>query len=103
LARKSVKKKIPFEKVKIIVNQLISMIQKLQSANRNVQNFNPSNIFISKDGKLKLLNFCLGKKFEEFFRKSKSFLNGDPLYMAPEIISKGQVYPESEIWSLGKC
>lgn len=96
------KQEVPFEKAKIIVNQLVEMVFQLQKTGRNVQNFNPSNIFISKDGKLKLLDFCIGKRFSEFFSKSKSFLNGDPLYLAPEIILRGIVYPESEIWSLGK-
>lgn len=77
------------------------MISAVHRAGKSIQNFNPSNIFISKEGRLKLLNFSIGKKFTEFFNKSKTFINGDPLYLAPEIILKGVVFPESDVWSLG--
>jgi serine/threonine protein kinase len=79
----------------------MNIILAVHKSGKSVQNFNPSNIFISKEGNLKLLDFCFGKKFKEFFSKSKTFLNGDPLYLAPEIILKGNYYPESSIWSLG--
>lgn len=79
------------------------MISGVRRAGKSIQNFNPSNIFISKEGRLKLLDFSIGKKFTEFFNKSKMFINGDPLYLAPEIILKGVVFPESDVWSLGGC
>jgi serine/threonine protein kinase len=60
----------------------------------------PSNIMISRDGRIKLIDFGIARFFKEDKRED-TFVYGTPGYAAPEQYGIGQTDVRSDIFSLG--
>ena len=60
----------------------------------------PSNIMISREGKVKLIDFGIARFFKENKRED-TFVYGTPGYAAPEQYGTGQTDVRSDIFSLG--
>jgi len=60
----------------------------------------PRNILVSEIGEVKLINFGVAAKLEDW-QQWKHSLCGTPLYMAPEVILQQDYSFEIDIWSLG--
>ena len=58
------------------------------------------NIFLMKNGLVKLGDFGIAKKFQKTMDKAKTFI-GTPYYLSPEIIEGKPYDSKSDIWSLG--
>ena len=69
----------------------------------------PDNIFLSRDGTVKVVDFGIAKAFAH---EKKKMVNepslteahrvvGTPVYMAPEVITKTGLYPASDLYALG--
>ena len=59
-----------------------------------------SNIFISRDGKLKLGDFGIAKVLENSVQNAETVV-GTPYYMSPEICQNKPYSFKSDLWSLG--
>ena len=60
----------------------------------------PSNIMISRDGRVKLIDFGIARFFKEE-KLEDTFVYGTPGYAAPEQYGEGQTDVRSDIFSLG--
>lgn len=60
----------------------------------------PSNIMITKDGRVKLIDFGIARFFKED-RSEDTYVYGTPGYAAPEQYGTGQTDVRSDIFSLG--
>ena len=58
------------------------------------------NIFLMKNGLVKLGDFGIAKRFQKTMDKAKTFI-GTPYYLSPEIINGKPYDSKSDIWSLG--
>ena len=58
------------------------------------------NIFLMKNGLVKLGDFGISKRFQKTMDKAKTFI-GTPYYLSPEIINGKPYDSKSDIWSLG--
>ena len=58
------------------------------------------NIFLMKNGLVKLGDFGIAKRFQKTMDKAKTFI-GTPYYLSPEIINSKPYDSKSDIWSLG--
>ena len=58
------------------------------------------NIFLTKNGLVKLGDFGIAKRFQKTMDKAKTFI-GTPYYLSPEIINGKPYDSKSDIWSLG--
>ena len=58
------------------------------------------NIFLMKDGKVKLGDFGIAKCLDQTIDKAKTYV-GTPYYLSPEIINSQPYGFQSDIWSLG--
>jgi serine/threonine protein kinase len=84
--------------VKNYVKQLVKVylhILKLSIVHRDLK---PTNILISNDGVLKLIDFGLSKVIANDMTAT---ICGSPAYMAPEILYKQDYDSNADIWSLG--
>ncbi|MGE0784766.1 MAG: serine/threonine-protein kinase [Sandaracinaceae bacterium] len=69
----------------------------------------PDNIYLCRDGTLKVVDFGIAKALsgDEKPRPSEPSLTeahrvvGTPVYMAPEVITKAGLYPQSDLYALG--
>ncbi|KAH0570623.1 Kinase, NEK [Spironucleus salmonicida] len=59
----------------------------------------PGNVFLAKDGSIKLGDFGLCRSLNEDSQAATNV--GTPLYMPPEILGKQQYSEKADIWSLG--
>ena len=58
------------------------------------------NIFLMKNGLVKLGDFGISKRFQKTMDKAKTFI-GTPYYLSPEIINGKPYDSKSDIWALG--
>ncbi len=87
--------------IKIILKELVKTISQIHAQDEIIKNLKTSNIFPTLSGEIKLLDFSFGKKFTESIDRSKTFLSGTPVYLAPEIITERLYSRKSDIWALG--
>lgn len=84
--------------VKNYVKQLVRAylhILKFSIVHRDLK---PTNVLVSKEGTLKLIDFGLSKVLSTDMTAT---MCGSPLYMAPEILYKQDYDSNADIWSLG--
>lgn len=59
-----------------------------------------SNIFLTKENRIKLGDFGIATKLASTFEKAKTII-GSPYYLSPEIIDNKPYNMQTDIWSLG--
>lgn len=93
-----INKKINEDKLKIYIKQILNGLIFLSSLNYVHGDLKPANIILSDDSeniKICDLGFC--KKINS----KTDFIQGSPLYMAPELFSNNNISDYCDIWSLG--
>jgi NIMA (never in mitosis gene a)-related kinase len=58
------------------------------------------NVFLTKDGKVKLGDFGIARPLQLTLQKIKSVV-GTPYYMSPEICENKEYSYKTDVWSLG--
>ena len=85
------------------INILYEIAEGLEEAHREGivhLDVKPSNIIITKDGKVKILDFGLAKLMTKDITQTVS-TKGTVAYLAPEVISGMKVDHRADLWSLG--
>ena len=61
----------------------------------------PDKFFFTQKGVLKFYDFSFGTRFFDSEVKSKQFLSGGVIYLAPDCIQNGIYDLDTDYWSLG--
>ena len=80
--------------------QLAKALEVIHSLNILHRDIKSSNIFLSKDGSLKLGDFGISKIMNNSCDVAHTLV-GTPLYMSPELCSNQPYASKSDIWALG--
>jgi serine/threonine-protein kinase len=92
-----------FDDVKYIVNEISKALSYAHLKGIVHRDLKLSNVMISKEGFVKVMDFGLAKVVREAkARQSSSEIVGSPAYMAPEQ-DNGMFFKESDLYSLGVC
>ncbi|MDZ4833693.1 MAG: protein kinase [Candidatus Melainabacteria bacterium] len=88
-----------------IAIQICEALQHAHAAGIRHRDVKPSNVIITEDKKVKLVDFGLAK-IEKFlnsdqFKTEAGMVMGSPLYMSPEQFQSGHVDARTDIYSLG--
>ncbi len=59
-----------------------------------------ANIFLAKDGKIKIGDFGISKAMDKTVLASKSFV-GTPFYLSPEMVEGKPYSTKADVWALG--
>ncbi|HOJ87043.1 MAG TPA: protein kinase [Elusimicrobiales bacterium] len=95
--------RMPFYEVKEIVGEIAKALNYAHAKNVIHRDLKLSNVMVSKDGFVKVMDFGLAKVLREAkARYSSSEVVGSPAYMAPEQ-DLGIFVKESDLYSLGVC
>ncbi len=95
--------RMPFYEVKEITREIAKALSYAHKKNIIHRDMKLSNVMISRDGFVKVMDFGLAKIAREALsRISSTEIVGSPAYMAPEQ-DKGIFLKESDIYSLGVC
>ena len=101
LKEKLKKGKLGLNKALDITLQICEGLKKAHEKNIIHRDINPANIFITKDGIVKILDFGLAKmKGQSHLTKFESTI-GTTAYMSPEQAKGDEVDQRTDIWSLG--
>lgn len=95
------KKGIDRDILAVLIKTILISLQSLHERGKVVKKIKSSNIFVTLEGSIKILDFSFGKILNESLEKSKTCLDGTPLYLAPEMIKNGDFDQKSDIWALG--
>ena len=95
------KKGLDYDILAVLLKAIMQSLKSLHERGKIVKNIKSSNIFVTLDGSTKILDFSFGKILNESIEKSKTYLYGSPLYLAPEIIKNGNFDQKSDTWALG--
>jgi len=90
------------EEIVPIVEQILDILDYLHHQDPPVifRDLKPSNIMITPEGKVKLIDFGIARHFKPG-KVRDTFVMGTPGFSAPEQYGKGQTDPRSDIYSLG--
>lgn len=85
-----------------IIEQILDILDYLHHQNPPVifRDLKPSNIMVTPQGKVKLIDFGIARNFKPG-KDRDTHIMGTPGFSAPEQYGKGQTDPRSDIYSLG--
>lgn len=95
--------RLPFEKARRVIGETAAALAYAHSKNVVHRDLKLSNIMLSSEGQVKVMDFGLARRaMESRARFSNAEVVGSPAYMAPEQ-ELGASSVESDIYSLGVC
>ena len=92
---------LPYEKILLILEQLIDGLKKAHQAGIVHRDLKPENIIIDREGKVKILDFGLAKLKGSIKLTQENARIGTLHYMSPEQYQGEELDQRSDIWSLG--
>lgn len=95
------KKGIDSDILAVLLRAMLLSLKSLHDKGKVVKSIKSSNIFVTLEGSIKILDYSFGKILNESTEKSKTYLNGSPLYLAPEVIRDGDFHNKGDVWALG--
>ena len=101
---KVIKKKLPTTKVALnIFYKILLGVRILHQQNIIHRDLKPKNIMVTKENKIKIVDFGIAEFASENFNETAIGENllGSILYLSPELITKNHATVQSDIWSLG--
>ena len=84
-----------------IAIQIASGLQKTHEKSIIHRDINPSNVMITEDGLIKIVDFGLAKSLESQDKTTKGLALGTVAYMSPEQTCGDKIDHRTDIWSLG--
>jgi serine/threonine protein kinase len=88
------------QKAKLCIAEIILAIEYLHDKNIIYRDLKPSNILVSEDGHLKLVDFGLAKEGVMGMDYAQTFC-GSPAYLAPELLKEKKFNKSSDIYQIG--
>lgn len=98
LEYKSMKKTFPEDKIWSYLIQILFGLKKLHDNNIMHRDLKSANIFLTKDGKIKLGDFNVSKFLQRGMTHTQT---GTPYYASPEVWAEKPYNQKSDIWSIG--
>ncbi len=83
------------------IQQLALGLNALHEAGMLHSDIKPSNVFVTKEGRLLLLDFGLVSEMHRFGSTQRQVIQGTPIYMSPEQAAGGYLTPASDWYSVG--
>mmetsp|Transcript_289 Transcript_289/g.525 ORF Transcript_289/g.525 Transcript_289/m.525 type:complete len:776 (-) Transcript_289:11-2338(-) len=93
-------KKIPESQIMIWFVQILLAVEFLHTRKVLHRDLKSQNIFLMKDGTVKLGDFGIARVFDKTLDMAKTTI-GTPLYMAPEVCNNRPYSYKSDVWSVG--
>lgn len=87
--------------MKGVLSQILKGLFDIHSLNIIHRDLKPANIYITDDGKIKLLDFGLVKMLDYSTVTTKGKIVGTPLFMSPEMIEGKGIDYRSDLYSFG--
>ena len=84
-----------------ITIQIASGLQKTHEKSIIHRDINPSNVMITEDGLVKIVDFGLAKNIQSGEKTTKGLTLGTVAYMSPEQTRGEEIDKRTDIWSLG--
>ncbi len=92
---------LPISRVLKILAPLSSAIDAVHSNGIIHGDIKPSNIMLTADGTVKLMDFGISRQFDETMFARTDAIIGTAAFMAPEQLRGAPSTPQSDIWALG--
>jgi serine/threonine-protein kinase len=98
--------RLPLEEVYEIADQLLDVLAAAHDKGIVHRDIKPDNLFLTNQGRLKVLDFGFAQMRSTGFRKEQTatgYLLGTPGFMSPEqaVGARGQVDAKTDIWAVG--
>ena len=84
-----------------VLKQLAMGLNELHRAGKLHSDIKPSNVFVTTEGRLVLLDFGLISEIAEDTRKAAESIQGTPFYMSPEQVQRRPLTAASDWYSVG--
>lgn len=96
------KVKLTEPQIKIVMRDLLMAISVLHSRYKIIhRDVKAANILVGKDGRLKVTDFGVSKKFDVGKTVNTCSIMGTPYWMAPEVVYGNKYSYPADVWSIG--
>ncbi|MGQ0838371.1 serine/threonine-protein kinase [Actinokineospora sp.] len=85
----------------VVADAVAAGLQAAHEAGITHRDVKPGNVLVGSDGRVKLTDFGIARNVSERTLTRAGIMLGSPAYIAPEIVSGGEVTPRADLWGLG--
>jgi hypothetical protein len=94
---------LPLVRASMFALRVLEILEAVHAARLVHRDVKPSNIFLTRGGQLRLLDFGVAKDLQEAGFTTTGTLLGTPPYMAPEHLEGRAVDGRADLWAVGAC